>query len=85
MKSGHDPQYSPASLSIRLLVQYLMILASGRTRSSICTYVRTMRVFSSAIGLLTFRSHANLSSGSQHFTIGTFAEALQTIFSMPSE
>jgi len=33
---------------------------------------------------LTLISHAKLSTGSQHLTIGTLATALQTTFSMPS-
>lgn len=74
----------PASFSNLCLVQCLMIFANGRTRSSNCTYVLIMRVFSSAKGLLTLMSHASCSSGSQHFTIGTLAAALQTTFSMPS-
>ena len=60
-----------------------MIFARGRTRSSSWTYVLIIRVFSRARGLLTLMSHANSSSGSQHFTIGTLATALQTTLSMP--
>jgi hypothetical protein len=69
---------------ILLRVQYLMMMAKGRTRSSMLTYVRTMRVFSRANVLLTFMSHASFSSGSQILTIGTLAEETQTTFSMPS-
>jgi hypothetical protein len=43
-----------------------------------------MRVFSSANVLWTFMSHASFSSGSQIFTIGTFADETQTTFSIPS-
>ena len=70
---------------ILLRVQYLMIMARGRTRSSIPTYVRIIRVFSSASVLLTFMSQARFSSGSQIFTMGTFADETQTTFSMPSK
>ena len=76
--------YLPASFSSLLFVQYLMIFAKGRTRSSNWTYVLIIRVFSRAKGLLTLISHAKLSTGSQHLTIGTLATALQTTFSMPS-
>jgi hypothetical protein len=75
--------YLPASFSSLLFVQYLMIFARGRTRSSSWTYVLIIRVFSRARGLLTLMSHANSNSGSQHFTIGTLATALQTTLSMP--
>lgn len=70
---------------ILLRVQYLMIMARGRTRSSILTYVRIIRVFSNASVLLTFMSQARFSSGSQIFTMGTFADETQTTFSMPSK
>jgi hypothetical protein len=61
-----------------------MIMASGRTRSSILTYVRIIRVFSRASVLLTFMSQAKFSSGSHIFTMGTLADETQTTFSMPS-
>ena len=44
-----------------------------------------MRVFSRAKGLLTFMSHARLSSGSQILTMGTLADLIQTTFCMPPD
>jgi len=61
-----------------------MIIAKGRTLLSISTYVRTMRVFSSATVLLTFISHARFNSGSHILTIGTLADETHITFSMPS-
>lgn len=76
--------YLPASLRTRRFVQCLTHIANGRTRSSTSTYVRIIRVFSSARVLLTFISQANRSSGSQILTIGTFAWDTQTTRSIPS-
>ena len=76
--------YIPASFSIRRLVQYFIIIARGRTRSSISTYVLIIRVFSRARVLFTFISQANRSSGSHILTIGTLAWDTQTTRSMPS-
>lgn len=73
----------PASLTILRRVQYLMIIARGRTRSSISTYVLIMRVFSRASVLFTFMSQAISNSGSHILTIGTFATETQTTFSIP--
>lgn len=81
---GRDGSVSPASLRILLRVQYLMIMASCRTRSSMPTYVRTIRVFSRAGVLLMFISQARFKSGSQILTIGTLAEDTHTTFSIPS-
>lgn len=47
-------------------------------------YVLIMRVFSNAGVLFTFISHASLSTGSQTFTMRTFACGMHTTFSMPS-
>lgn len=77
-------QFLPASLTILLFVQCLMIIASGRTLVSISTYVLIILVFSSARVLLTFMSHARHNSGSQIFTIGTLAVETQITFSIPS-
>jgi hypothetical protein len=71
-------------LSSLFRVQYLMIMASGRTLESISIYVRTILVFSSASVLLTFMSQARPSSGSQILTMGTFAAEMHTTFFMPS-
>ena len=77
-------EHLPASFRTLRFVQYLIIIANGRMRSSISTYVRIMRVFSKANVLLTFMSHASRSSGSQIFTMGTFAWETHTTRSMPS-
>ena len=74
----------PASFKIRRRDQYFTTIASGRTRGSICTYVLIIRVFSKANVLLTFISHASWSSGSQIFTMGTFALGTHTTFCIPS-
>lgn len=76
-------KFIPASLIILLRVQCFKIMANCRTRESVSTYVRTIRVFSSARVLLTFMSHARPSSGSHILTMGTLAAEMQTTFSMP--
>ena len=79
-----DNDHLPASFRIRRLVQFLMIIAKGRTRSSISTYVLIIRVFSRARVLFTFKSHASSSSGSHVLTMGTLAWGTQTTRSIPS-
>jgi hypothetical protein len=46
-----------ASFRIRDFAQYLIIIASGRTRSSMSVYNLMRRVFSIARELLTLMSH----------------------------
>lgn len=75
--------FLPASFTILLFVQCLMIIARGRTRGSISTYVFTIRVFSNAKVLLTFMSHARPSCGSNILTIGTLAVDTQMTLVMP--
>jgi len=55
----YEVRVPPPAASFRSLdfAQYLMIIARGRTRSSMSTYNFTRRVFSMARELLTLISH----------------------------